>query len=49
MGDFVRRNPLLATLCAVAFLLAVALALEFVVTRPGGGAGTPRRAAPAEA
>ena len=49
MGDFIRRNPLLATLCAVAFLLAVALAVEFVVTRPGGNAGPPRRAAPAEA
>lgn len=49
MGDFVRRNPLLAALCAVAFLLAVALAVEFFVSRPGGEPGAPRRAAPAEA
>lgn len=49
MGEFLRRNPILAALAAVAVLLAVALALEFVVSRPGGPAGPARRVAAADA
>lgn len=49
MMEFVRRNPILAALAAVAALLAVALALEFVVSRPGGPAGPARRVAAADA
>jgi len=49
MGEFVRRNPILAALAAVAFLLAVALVLEYVVARPGGPAGPARPVVAADA
>jgi hypothetical protein len=49
MNDFVRRNPMIAVLATAVILLAAAIALEFVYSRPGGDRTQPRRASAAEA
>ena len=46
MGEFVRRNPILAALAGAAVLLAVALVLEYAFLKPAVDTGAGRKAAP---